>query len=46
MRLDKRVAKQFGLSRRGAERAVRRGQVDVAGQTCDDPAPKSIPRLS
>ena len=38
MRLDKRVAEQFGLSRRGATAAVRRGQVDVAGQTCLDPA--------
>jgi 23S rRNA pseudouridine1911/1915/1917 synthase len=38
MRLDKRVAERFGLSRRGADRAVRRGQVDVAGQTCVDPA--------
>jgi 23S rRNA pseudouridine1911/1915/1917 synthase len=38
MRLDKRVAERFGLSRRGAERAVRRGQVDVSGQTCFDPA--------
>ena len=38
MRLDKRVAERFGLSRRGADRAVRRGQVDVAGQTCLDPA--------
>ena len=38
MRLDKRVAERFGLSRRGADRAVRRGQVDVAGQTCFDPA--------
>ena len=38
MRLDKRVAEQFGLSRRGADAAVRHGQVDVAGQTCLDPA--------
>jgi 23S rRNA pseudouridine1911/1915/1917 synthase len=38
MRLDKRVAERFGLSRRGADRAVRRGHVDVAGQTCIDPA--------
>jgi 23S rRNA pseudouridine1911/1915/1917 synthase len=34
MRLDQGVAKQFGLSRRGAQEAVWRGQVDVAGQTC------------
>jgi 23S rRNA pseudouridine1911/1915/1917 synthase len=38
MRLDKRVAEQFGLSRRAGTMAVQRGQVDVAGQTCLDPA--------
>jgi 23S rRNA pseudouridine1911/1915/1917 synthase len=38
MRLEKRVAERFGLSRRGAQQAVRRGQVEVAGQTCLDPA--------
>jgi 23S rRNA pseudouridine1911/1915/1917 synthase len=37
MRLDNSVAKRFGLSRRGAQAAVCRGQVDVAGQTCVDP---------
>ncbi len=37
MRLDKRVSEQFGLSRRGAQAAVRSGQVDVVGQTCVDP---------
>jgi len=37
MRLDKRVAEEFGLSRRGAQEAVRRGQVDVAGETCLEP---------
>ena len=37
MRLDKSVAKRFGLSRRGAQEAVWRGQVDVAGQTCLEP---------
>ena len=37
MRLDKRVAERFGLSRRGAQEAVRRGQVDVAGRTCLEP---------
>jgi 23S rRNA pseudouridine1911/1915/1917 synthase len=36
-RLDKRVAEQFGLSRRQAQEAVRRGQVDVAGHTCLEP---------
>jgi 23S rRNA pseudouridine1911/1915/1917 synthase len=38
MRLDKRVAEQFSLSRRRADSAVRHGQVDVEGQTCFDPA--------
>ena len=38
MRLDKRIAELFGLSRRGAQEAVRQGQVDVDGQTCFDPA--------
>ena len=37
MRLDKRVSERFGLSRRRAEKAVRRGQVDVAGETCIEP---------
>src|SRR5262245_54895451 len=37
MRLDKLVAERFGMSRRGAQEAVRRGQVDVAGQTCFEP---------
>ncbi len=37
MRLDKRVAHQFGLSRRSALEAVRRGQIDVCGQTCLEP---------
>jgi 23S rRNA pseudouridine1911/1915/1917 synthase len=37
MRLDKRVSELFGLSRRRAQEAVRRGQVDVAGQTCVEP---------
>jgi 23S rRNA pseudouridine1911/1915/1917 synthase len=37
MRLDKWVAEHFGLSRRGAQEAVWRGQVDVAGQACLEP---------
>jgi len=37
MRLDKRVAEEFGLSRRRAQHAVRRGQVDVAGRLCLEP---------
>jgi len=35
--VDKRVAEQFGLSRRAAQQAVRRGQVDVAGRICLEP---------
>ncbi len=38
LRLDQRVAQQFGLSRRSAVNAVERGQVDVAGELCRDPA--------
>ncbi len=38
MRLDKRIALLFGLSRRAAQAAVRQGQVDVSGQPCLDPA--------
>jgi 23S rRNA pseudouridine1911/1915/1917 synthase len=37
MRLDQQVANRFGLSRRGAREAVRRGQVDVAGRVCLEP---------
>jgi 23S rRNA pseudouridine1911/1915/1917 synthase len=43
MRLDKRVADQFGLSRRGARQAIWRGQVDVAGQTCLEPGQEIEP---
>jgi 23S rRNA pseudouridine1911/1915/1917 synthase len=38
MRLDKLVSERFGLSRRGGREAIWRGQVDLAGQTCLDPA--------
>lgn len=38
MRLDKLVSERFGLSRRSGREAVYRGQVDVAGRTCLDPA--------
>lgn len=38
MRLDKRIAVEFGLSRRASTIAVQRGHVDVAGHTCLDPA--------
>jgi 23S rRNA pseudouridine1911/1915/1917 synthase len=37
MRLDQWVANRFGLSRRVAREAVRRGHVDVAGQVCLEP---------
>ena len=37
MRLDKLIGERFGLSRRAAQEAVRKGQVDVAGQTCLEP---------
>ncbi len=37
MRLDKRVAEQFGLSRRAAQDAVRNGRIDVDGARCDEP---------
>jgi 23S rRNA pseudouridine1911/1915/1917 synthase len=37
MRLDKRIAELFGLSRRAAQEAVRRGQVDVNGRSCLEP---------
>jgi 23S rRNA pseudouridine1911/1915/1917 synthase len=38
MRLDKRIAELFGLSRRAAQNAVRQGQVDVNDQPCLEPA--------
>jgi 23S rRNA pseudouridine1911/1915/1917 synthase len=37
MRLDKLIAQRFGLSRRSAQEAVRKGQVDVAGRQCLEP---------
>jgi 23S rRNA pseudouridine1911/1915/1917 synthase len=37
MRLDKLVGQRFGLSRRAALDAVRKGQVDVDGQQCLEP---------
>jgi 23S rRNA pseudouridine1911/1915/1917 synthase len=37
MRLDKLVADRFGMSRRAAQEAVRNGQVDLAGDRCDEP---------
>jgi 23S rRNA pseudouridine1911/1915/1917 synthase len=37
MRLDKRAAQRFGLTRRQAQEAVRRGHIDVEGQPCFEP---------
>jgi 23S rRNA pseudouridine1911/1915/1917 synthase len=37
MRLDKLIAERFGLSRRQAHAAVRKGQVDVEGRRCLEP---------
>ncbi|HYK41918.1 MAG TPA: RluA family pseudouridine synthase [Thermoanaerobaculia bacterium] len=37
MRLDQRVAKEFGLSRRAARDAVRSGRVEVAGGAAAEP---------
>ena len=45
MRLDKWISKRFGLSRRSAQEAVRRGQVDVAGQTCFEPGQDVGPEI-
>jgi 23S rRNA pseudouridine1911/1915/1917 synthase len=44
MRLDKRIAQLFGLSRRAAQEAVRQGQVDVNGQPALDPALEVAPQ--
>ncbi len=43
MRVDKRTSELFGLSRRGAQQAVRQGQVDVDGTPCLDPATEVEP---
>jgi 23S rRNA pseudouridine1911/1915/1917 synthase len=43
MRLDKTIAVRFGLSRRSALEAVRRGHVDVAGLTCLEPGKEIAP---
>ncbi|QEH32517.1 Ribosomal large subunit pseudouridine synthase D [Aquisphaera giovannonii] len=37
MRLDKLVSDRYGLSRRAAQEAVRKGQVDVDGARCLEP---------
>lgn len=37
MRLDQRVAQQFGLSRRRAREAVTRGQIEISGEICLEP---------
>jgi 23S rRNA pseudouridine1911/1915/1917 synthase len=46
MRLDKLVSERYGLSRRRAQEAVRRGQVDVAGQTCFEPGQDIEPGIA
>ena len=44
MRLDKRIAELYALSRRAALVAVRQGQVDVNGQPCLEPALEVEPK--
>jgi 23S rRNA pseudouridine1911/1915/1917 synthase len=46
MRLDKRIAEEFALSRRAAQNAVRRGQVDVDGRACLEPGQEVEPGAS
>jgi 23S rRNA pseudouridine1911/1915/1917 synthase len=46
MRLDKWVAKRFGLSRRGAQEAVLRGQIDVEGRPCVEPGREVEPTIA
>ncbi len=46
MRLDKLVSERFQLSRRAGREAVERGQVDLNGQTCSDPAQEVEPDAS
>jgi 23S rRNA pseudouridine1911/1915/1917 synthase len=36
IRLDKLVAERFGLSRRGAQEALRNGRIDLDGSSCDE----------
>ena len=43
MRLDKLIAERFGLSRRAAQEAVRKGQVDVDGERCLNPGQEVEP---
>jgi 23S rRNA pseudouridine1911/1915/1917 synthase len=43
IRLDKLVSDRFQLSRRSAQAAVRRGQVDLAGQPCLEPGREVAP---
>jgi 23S rRNA pseudouridine1911/1915/1917 synthase len=43
MRLDKRIAEQFGLTRRAAREAVRSGKVDVDGRRCLEPGTEVEP---
>ena len=43
MRLDKLIAERYGLSRRGAQEAVRKGQVDLEGERCVNPGQEVEP---
>ncbi len=43
LRLDKRVAQQFGISRTAAQEAIRTGRVDVNGVRCDEPGRTIVP---
>ncbi len=43
MRLDKLIAERYGLSRRGAQEAVRKGHVDVDGERCVNPGQEVEP---
>ncbi len=46
IRLDKLVAERFGLSRRGAQDAVRNGRIDLDGERCDEPGREVAPDAS
>jgi 23S rRNA pseudouridine1911/1915/1917 synthase len=46
MRLDKLIAERYGLSRRAAQEAVRKGHVDVEGERCLNPGQDVAPPAS
>jgi 23S rRNA pseudouridine1911/1915/1917 synthase len=46
MRLDKLIAERHGLSRRAAQEAIRRGQVDLDGEPCVEPGTEVDPAAS